>query len=381
MPPRTKKPATSDAADAPLQKVALPAEEAAVTPPPRTPVALHASDAPQAGRQNPPLDNAAPSLAGNERRLGAETMRSHARRLREGFYARYLSGDAVLDIGFRGGKPDAQPVTDKAIGIELDYPGYDGVHLPFEDGSQDAVFASHTLEHIDDWRTILADWFRVLRIGGHLVIAVPHHQLYERKRYLPSRFNGNHKRFYTPRSLMAEIETALPLGAWRLRSLRDIDDGFNYALPPDAHPKGCYEIELVVEKIRPPAYAARLAPTPQADALTSFFARLLADAAKARADGRPGEVAEIQAVLAKLPLPSYRQLEPLLPPHIHKADMIPILRPLVQQAPFDEPDYLARYVDIRHSVEQGKLLSGHAHYVGNGYFEGRFATPVPPIFA
>ena len=287
----------------------------------------------------------------------------------------------MLDIGYRGGKADAEPVTEKAIGVELDYPGYDGVHLPFADESQDAVFASHCLEHIDDWKTILADWFRVLKVGGYLVIAVPHHQLYERKAYLPSRFNGNHKRFYTPRSLMAEIEAALPLAAWRLRSLRDIDEGFRYDLPPEAHPKGCYEIELVVERIAEPAYAARLMPTPQAEAVVGFFARMLGEAAMARAAGQTAEVSDIQAILAKLPLPSYRQLEGRLPAGVTKTDTMPILRPLVQQAPFDEADYLARYADIRKSVEDGRLASGHAHYVGSGYFEGRLATPAPAIFA
>jgi SAM-dependent methyltransferase len=315
-----------------------------------------------------------------DRRLGAETMRSHARRLREGFYDRYLSGDAVLDIGYRGGKADAEPVTGKAIGVELDYPGYDGVHLPFPDGSQDAVFASHTLEHLDDWQTILADWFRVLKIGGFLVIAVPHQQLYERRAYLPSRFNGNHKRFYLPSSLMAQIEAALPLASWRLRSLRDIDEGFRYDLPPEAHPKGCYEIELVVEKIAPPAYAGKLAPSSQAQALTAFYARLVTDAVAARAAGKPRDMADIQEMLTRLPLPSFRQLEPLLLPAVRKADAMPVLRPVVQQAPFDEQDYLARYPDIKRSIDSGKLQSGHAHFIGSGYFEGRFATPVPAIF-
>jgi SAM-dependent methyltransferase len=328
-----------------------------------------------------PKEERATEAPGPERRLGAETLRSHPRRLREGFYDRYLAGHAVLDIGYRGGRADAQAVTEAAIGVELDYPGYDGIRLPFEDGSQDAVFASHTLEHIDDWRTILADWFRVLRVGGFLVIAVPHQYLYERRAYLPSRFNGNHKRFYTPAVLMAQIEAALPLAAWRLRLLRDIDEGFRYELPPEAHPKGCYEIELVVEKIMPPSYAARLAPTPQAQALTAYFASLVADAAAARAAGNTRQLGEAQAIMAALPLPSYRQFEPLLPPGLMRADTIPILRPVVAQAPFDETDYLNRYPDIRRGVAEGRIASGQAHYVGSGYFEGRFATPVPPIFA
>ncbi len=362
-----------------------PAPAPATAPDTARNVAGHAPVPPPEHVPVPPVPSgpaaAAPQPAPGGRRLGAETMRSHARRLREGFYARYLSGDAVLDIGYRGGKADAEPVTEKAIGIELDYPGYDGVRLPFEAGSQDAVFASHCLEHIDDWRTILADWFRVLKIGGFLVIAVPHHQLYERRAYLPSRFNGNHKRFYTPRSLMAEIEAALPLAAWRLRSLRDIDEGFRYDLPPEAHPKGCYEIELVVEKITPPDYAPQLATTRAAEVLAGYFARMVGEAAAARAAGNAREVAEIQKILVSLPLPSFRQLETLLPAGVAKAEAMPVLRPVVQKAPFDEADYLARYADIRRSVEEGRLASGHAHYVGSGYFEGRFANPVPPIFA
>jgi SAM-dependent methyltransferase len=330
-----------------------------------------------------PIADPAPAAADPraDRKLGAETLRSHARRIAEGFYDRYLSGESVLDIGYRGGKADAEPVTEKAIGVELDYPGYDGVHLPFEDKSQDAVFASHCLEHIDDWRTILADWFRVLKIGGYLVIAVPHQQLYERRADLPSRFNGNHKRFYTPRVLMAEIEEALPLGAWRLRSLRDVDDGFNYATPPEVHPKGCYEIELVVQRIQPPAYAARLRPSAHAEALITFYAQMAVKAALARAAGRARDVSEIQDMLVKLPLPSFRQLERHFPPGVPRADLIAVMRPVAQQAPFDEQDYVARYRDVRSAIEEGRLADGHTHYLRGGYFEGRFANPVPPVFA
>jgi predicted SAM-dependent methyltransferase len=53
--------------------------------------------------------------------------------------------------------------------------------LPFPDASQDTVFASHVLEHIEDWAASLVDWYRVLKIGGYMVIAVPHRDLYERK--------------------------------------------------------------------------------------------------------------------------------------------------------------------------------------------------------
>ena len=193
-----------------------------------------------------------------DRPVGEEARKSHAARIANGFLASYLGGSAILDIGFRGYRDDVVPIVPAAIGVELDYPGYDGRTLPFPEGSQDAVFASHCLEHIDDDMNALQDWFRVLRVGGMLVIMVPHKFLYEKRTALPSRFNADHKRFYTPASLLESIERALAPNSYRLRHLVDNDRHFDYALPPDRHSGGCYEIELVIEKIAPPRWG--LAP-------------------------------------------------------------------------------------------------------------------------
>ncbi len=47
--------------------------------------------------------------------------------------------------------------------------------LPFTDGAADLVYASHVLEHFptEEIPSILADWRRVLRDGGLLLVAVP----------------------------------------------------------------------------------------------------------------------------------------------------------------------------------------------------------------
>ncbi len=228
-----------------------------------------------------------------DRPVGEEARKSHAARIRSGFIARYLSGGAILDIGYRGYRDDVVPIVPAATGVELDYPGYDGTTLPFADESQDAVFASHCLEHIEDFQNAFRDWFRVLRIGGFLVIMVPHQFLYEKQTGLPSRYNADHKRLYTPASLMAEIEMSLRPNSYRLRHLADNDTHFDYAIPPERHSGGCYEIELVIEKIRPPAWhlvrpgalplglparAAPLAAMPvSADASAGDSARLAAE--------------------------------------------------------------------------------------------------------
>jgi len=192
-----------------------------------------------------PLDYAPPGEAG----------KSYGRRVRTGFFERYCAGSVVLDVGFTGyDNPDRKAALPHAIGIDLDYPGYDGVRLPFGDGSVDTVFSSHCLEHIEDEQGALHDWFRVLRIGGFLVCMGPSQALYEKRLALPSRWNADHKRFYTPASLIAAVEQALEVNSYRLRHMKENDAGFDYALGPDVHSSGCYEIELVIEKIEPPGW-------------------------------------------------------------------------------------------------------------------------------
>lgn len=60
----------------------------------------------------------------------------------------------------------------------------DGIHwrgdatdLPFKDGTLDFVHSSHLLEDfaLPDWARVLREWSRVLKIGGHIIIAVPDH--------------------------------------------------------------------------------------------------------------------------------------------------------------------------------------------------------------
>jgi len=92
----------------------------------------------------------------------------------------------------------------------------------------------------------------VLKIGGFIVCIVPHQLLYEKKSRPPSRWNADHKRFYTPASLLAEFEAALAPNSYRVRHLADNDRGYTYDIGADRHSGGGYEIELVVEKIRKP---------------------------------------------------------------------------------------------------------------------------------
>ncbi|AYJ87114.1 methyltransferase domain-containing protein [Sphingomonas paeninsulae] len=185
-----------------------------------------------------------------------EAGRSYRQRVLSGFLDRYCAGPVVLDVGYTGyDNPDRKAALAGAIGIDLDYPGYDGLTLPFADDSVDTVFSSHCLEHIAADHAAIQDWFRVLKVGGFIVCMVPSQALYEKRRFLPSRWNADHKRMYTPSSFLEAFETALQVNTYRVRHLCENDTGFNYALGPENHSDGAYEIELVIEKIVPPSWS------------------------------------------------------------------------------------------------------------------------------
>ena len=126
--------------------------------------------------------------------------------------------------------------------------------LPFPDERVDTVYSSHMLEHVADFRATIRDWHRVLRSGGFIVCVVPHQFLYEKRHSLPSSWNADHKRFYTPASLLYEFENSLRPNTYRIRHLRDSDEKYTYEIGPEIHSGGGYEIEIVVQKIDPPAW-------------------------------------------------------------------------------------------------------------------------------
>lgn len=103
-----------------------------------------------------------------------------------GFDERYLSG-RVIDIGSGSDLvvPHAEPF-DFAHGDAAEI-------LTHRDaGAYDAVHSSHCLEHMPDPAAALAQWWALLRPGGHLVVVVPHEDLYEQGSW-PSLFSSHHK--------------------------------------------------------------------------------------------------------------------------------------------------------------------------------------------
>jgi SAM-dependent methyltransferase len=81
---------------------------------------------------------------------------------------RYCSG-AVIDIGAGYWPLPGSIPVDSERG-----PGIRKTINDFADGSLDSVFTSHCLEHIEDWRSALAEWVRKLRCGGIIFLYLPH---------------------------------------------------------------------------------------------------------------------------------------------------------------------------------------------------------------
>jgi ADP-heptose:LPS heptosyltransferase/predicted SAM-dependent methyltransferase len=81
----------------------------------------------------------------------------------------------------------------------------------FADASQDFVFSSHLLEHLDDYAGALKEWWRVIRPGGHLLLYLPHRDLYPRIGQPGA--NPDHRHDFAP----VDIKNAMrALGGWTL---------------------------------------------------------------------------------------------------------------------------------------------------------------------
>ena len=100
----------------------------------------------------------------------------------------------------------------------------------------DFVYASHCLEHMHEPRKAILEWWKLVRVGGHLFFMVPDEDLYEQGVF-PSRFNDDHKATFTlskdkswsPVSInVLDLANSLPGG--RLVKLALQDQGYDRKL-------------------------------------------------------------------------------------------------------------------------------------------------------
>lgn len=120
-----------------------------------------------------------------------ETSKMNALRKQRG-YDTFFKGIGV-DIGCGFDMLDDRVFTNIKLVVPYDVQHGDANTCPnLYDNYFDFVYSSHCLEHMIDPRTALANWIRICKPGGHVVVAVPHEVYYE-KNLWPSFYNTDHK--------------------------------------------------------------------------------------------------------------------------------------------------------------------------------------------
>lgn len=128
-----------------------------------------------------------------------ELSKSIQRRLHDpNFLTRYFVG-AGIDIG---AGPDALTQYRELFPLVTSVRAWDRADGDAQmmetciDAQFDFVHSSHCLEHMNDPRVALTNWFRILKPGGHLIVLVPDEDMYEQGVF-PSTYNPDHKFTFT----------------------------------------------------------------------------------------------------------------------------------------------------------------------------------------
>ena len=186
----------------------------------------------------------------NRKGIMGETSKSHKRRGREGWFDKYApSHKSGLDIGC-----GEDPLNHTFRRWDKKFKDGDAQEMEgVSDNIFHTVYASHILEHIRFPSKAVKRWYEIVRPGGHLIICVPHRDMYEKKGVLPSRWNHDHKHFFLPEEEDAPctmnfkkvILTAIPDADFA--EFHVLDDG-HISNGPDKHSTGEYSIEAVIRK-------------------------------------------------------------------------------------------------------------------------------------
>ncbi len=142
------------------------------------------------------------------------------------FAARLSRGKRVVDIGCGAGYGAAELARSAASVIGIDnsceairyatahYPAANvrflcgsGTALPLPDASVDLVVAFEMIEHLPDWRRLLAEARRVLAPGGEFIVSTPNKLFYEESRKLsgPNPYHVHEFTFEEFRAALAEV--------------------------------------------------------------------------------------------------------------------------------------------------------------------------------
>ncbi|MRH79050.1 hypothetical protein GH984_10085 [Spiribacter sp. C176] len=116
-----------------------------------------------------------------------------------------------------------------------------------EANSYSTVIVDDALARINDYRSALADWFRVIKPDGTLILVVPQQFYFEEKLMPPSHKEPAHRRFYTSATLLSEVEEALEPFSYQVVEHEEALGDRNQA-----------SILLFLKKCEPPEWASNV---------------------------------------------------------------------------------------------------------------------------
>lgn len=94
----------------------------------------------------------------------------------------------------------------------------------FSDSSVDFIFSSHLLEHIQDTEKALREWWRLIKVGGHLCLYLPHKDFYPNRGQEGA--NPDHKHDFLPEDIVTIMRK---VGYWDLRRNEARSEGMEYS--------------------------------------------------------------------------------------------------------------------------------------------------------
>ncbi len=122
-------------------------------------------------------------------------------------YKKYFFRQQYMGIDIKeSGRPTSQKCPDQY---------FDGLHIPMDDQTVDAIICTEVLEHALDHEILISEMFRVLKAGGKLCLTVPfiwglHETPYDFRRFTPYGLAEVTKRFgfeiYDQRKLVQGIQ-------------------------------------------------------------------------------------------------------------------------------------------------------------------------------
>lgn len=124
---------------------------------------------------------------------------------------RCIGVDSLKD--YNGQRPPSVDIVCDAEKLEL-----------FKDASLDYVYSSHFLEHTVDYKSVLKEWWRVIKSGGYLVLYLPHKKFYPNIGQEGG--NPDHKHDFMPEDI---VEAMKEIGSWELIENEDRDRDNEYS--------------------------------------------------------------------------------------------------------------------------------------------------------